>query len=116
VIPGYFISPKSYAYIDVNDKETLKAKGALNKHLDFAFIKQNYYEQKHSKTQTITFPMVRLFNQLEIVQATKSFKKGIHMTMKRKKVMNSENHWVDTEPLIMRYNHHKGVNELINQT
>jgi hypothetical protein len=33
--------------------------------------------------------MVRLFNhQLEIVQATKSFKKGIHMTMKRKKVMN----------------------------
>jgi hypothetical protein len=33
---------KSYAYIDVDGKETLKAKGALNAYLDMTFIRQNY--------------------------------------------------------------------------
>lgn len=110
---AYFIAPKSYAYVDVDGKETLKAKGALNAYLDMSFIRQNYYGKPVAITQNIVFPIMRLFGKLELVQNIKVFKKIIYTTVKREKLVNNNNRWVETKPFEMMYNHEKKINEFV---
>lgn len=99
-----FLNPKTYAFIDKNQRSTVKSKGALKKYISFNDIYNSYINIKgldEFPSINIDYPITKFFSKLSIMKTTKTFNTRLNHGNKRRPIYLNEQ-WVDTEAIKLK--------------
>lgn len=98
---AYFLAPKIYAYIDINNIKTIKFKGVpfdiqKNINIDWFKSKLSLQNEKEEISFEITHPIRKNMKKLEILQISVVYKTEAKLEKRCKIYKNNE--WTDTKP------------------
>nr|AVV32079.1 orf2565 [Helianthus annuus] len=104
IVKGYFLAPKSYGFIekDADGKIVLKHKGAAKSLVTLEWFQSQYDDPSRKEQVSVTSNFKIDWKDLEIQKQESLYKLGLSMDSKRLPVYNSENTWIDTEPIHIR--------------
>ncbi|CAO2812581.1 unnamed protein product [Amaranthus hypochondriacus] len=95
---GYFLAPKAYFYISMDDHKVLKYKGAAKNLIKPEWFESQYADPSRKEEVKLTNNFRINWNELTIKKTVTSYRIGLSIGTKRKEVYTN-NHWTHTDPI-----------------